>query len=131
MILLWFIILCLASVFIYYAYKGYVNNKKGLSTTYVGLIIVVLVVGVLLTIPLTRTGSFQRALSSFRSEYTGGITRELVVYSMTGVEIYRTQGKFDIEHSNNRLRWIDEQGRTQIIYLGDSASVIVNELDTD
>lgn len=90
--------------------------------------VVTLIAAVLVIIPLTETESFKRSIKSFQSEFQGGITREIIVYSEGGEEIYRDQGKFDVEHSEERLKWVDESGQVQIIYLGRSSTAVVNEV---
>ncbi|MFD1385689.1 hypothetical protein ACFQ4Z_02675 [Oceanobacillus oncorhynchi subsp. oncorhynchi] len=106
------------------------ENKKMqiLGFSLAGLGALSLVAAILITIPLTNTESFKRTVKSFQSEFQGGITREIVVYSEGGEEIYREQGQFDVEHSEERLKWVDEDGYVQIIYLGRSSTAVVNEI---
>ncbi|QDI90232.1 hypothetical protein EPH95_02805 [Salicibibacter halophilus] len=103
------------------------NKKTAKNYVLLGVAAVVLIGGIVATIPLTNTESFQRTLSSIQSEFDGGIEREITVYSEGGEEIFSTEGSFDIEHSNDRLRWVDEQGNVQIVYLGRSATAVVSE----
>lgn len=103
------------------------EKKPVLGYVLLGISIIVLVVGIVLSVQLTGTESFKRFQKSLDSEFKGGITREVIVYSEGGEEIFREQGRFDVEHSNERLKWVDESGKVQIIYLGRSSTAIVNE----
>ncbi|MGM1048371.1 MAG: hypothetical protein ACQEXX_19840 [Bacillota bacterium] len=109
---------------------GY-KPKRALGYTFIGLIVVALVASVFLTNQLTNTESFKRWKKSLDSEFKGGITRQITVYSEGGEVIFNNLGKFDVEHSEGRLKWIDENGRVQIIYLGNSATAVVNEIEVE
>ncbi|WP_080147011.1 hypothetical protein [Marinilactibacillus piezotolerans] len=77
-----------------------------------------------------NSASFQRAKRQAVTEYdTDSVYREMKVVGRDGDVIYETEGSYDIEYTENRLRWIDENGMVQLVYLGDSATVIVNEVE--
>lgn len=79
--------------------------------------------GLLLLTSVSCTESTQRDIKSFTSEWTGGLDRTCVVYSMTGSEIKRYSGKFDLKQSENQLLF-DLDGKRHIIR---NATVICDE----
>lgn len=99
-------------------------SKKILYSTYT----VIIVVSLLGTLFLTNTASFKRFKKDIGSEFSENIEREVTVHSRSGDIIHQSRGKFDVEFSDGRLKWIDEDGKAHIIYLGDSATAVVDEL---
>lgn len=75
----------------------------------------------------TSTEEGKRALKTQDSNFNGGITREVMVYDMDGDLIAEYKGKFDIEYSDERIMFDDENGQRHIIYFK-SGTVVVNEL---
>ena len=72
-----------------------------------------------LAIGLTFTGcteSTKREWKSLQSEFTGGIDRTIVVYTLTGNEIARYDGKVDIEMSDGGKVLFDMDGKRYIYY---------------
>lgn len=108
-----------------------VLEEKNYNSKIVGVVFSVLlvIVGALFSFRLTNTASFQRSIKDINSEFRQDIYREIKVHSRSGDVIYESKGRFDVEHVNDRLKWVDEEGHVQIIYLGDSATAIVNELE--
>ena len=104
------------------------SNSLPKKVTYAiyGVIIFVSVVG---TFFLTNTASFKRFKKDVGSEFSENIEREVTVHSRSGDIIHQSSGKFDVEFSDGRLKWVDEDGKVHIIYLGDSATAVVDELD--
>lgn len=96
-----------------------------------------LVVALILTITfiicniwyVNNTESGARMIKDFQSDTNGGIRRNVKVYSMTGEETFEDEGVFDIEQSDYRLKYINEKGKVIIIYLGNSSSAIVEEVE--
>lgn len=70
------------------------------------------------------TESAQRKWKNVSSEYLGGLERECIVYSMSGKEIKRYKGRFDMQPSENQLLF-DLNGKRHIIR---NATVICDEL---
>lgn len=70
---------------------------------------------------------WERQKKDIESEYSGGLKRELIIYSATGEEVWRFVGKFDIEYSNGRILFDDENDIRHIIYF-QNGTVIVNEI---
>lgn len=98
----------------------------------VGGVIILIMVGVLITSiiftkQLAGTESFKRTWKNLQSDFGGGIEREVTVYLENGDIIFEREGTFDIEHKEERLKFIDEDGKVQIIYLGRTSTAIVEE----
>ena len=74
-----------------------------------------------------NTESGKRALKTQNSNFNAGIEREVIVYDMNGHELERFQGKFDVDYTNDRVMFDDENGNRHIIYFK-SGTVIVNEI---
>lgn len=134
-VFLWIGVLIITGTTGYFTFQFYNKTyygKKKKSNTIVSAIlaaltVIVLVIGVITTSKLTHTESFKRFKKSWDSEFDGGITREITVYLESGDVIYNVEGKFDVEHNEERLKFVDEEGKVQIIYLGRSSTAIVNE----
>lgn len=78
----------------------------------------------------TSTESGKRAVKSQDSNFHGGIEREVIVYDMEGDEIERFRGRFDVDYSDERIMFDDENGNRHVIYFK-SGTVIVNEIGGD
>lgn len=88
----------------------------------------IIVISLGITIFLTNRASFKRFAKDFGSEFSENIEREITVHSRSGDIIHQSKGKFDVEFSDGSLKWIDEDGKVHIIYLGDSATAVIDEL---
>lgn len=130
-VLVWIIFLFVGSFLAYLAYHNLSNKKTVPGYIFIGLLVISLVIAIVSTIQLTNTGSFMRWKKSIESEFNGGITRQVKVISENGEIVYTATGKFDVDYSNGRLKWVDENGRVQIVYLGNSSTVVVNEIEND
>lgn len=75
----------------------------------------------------TGTEAGKRAIKTQDSNFHSGIEREVIVYDMDGDELERYRGKFDVEYTDGRVLFDDEQGNRHIIYFK-SGTVIINEL---
>lgn len=108
-----------------------VVEDREIKTKTIGAVLsaTLVIVGIFASYRLTNTASFERSMKSLNSEFKQNIYREIKVHSRSGDIIYESKGRFDVEHIDGRLKWVDEEGRVQIIYLGDSATAVVNELD--
>jgi hypothetical protein len=98
--------------------KTHVWIKGGsFSTLIIGIIFIIL--------HFTITAQGARALKDFTSNTTGGLTRTVEVYDMTGKLIKTYDGKIDVkenEYGNKVL--FDLNGKRTVIY---NATVIVQE----
>lgn len=93
------------------------------------------IIGLLISALLWGAGLFyfnhtergKRAMKSQESDLNGGITRQVLVYDMDGDLIAEYTGKFDVEYSNERIMFDDENGQRHIIYFK-SGTVVVDEI---
>lgn len=77
----------------------------------------------------TLTGcseSFERFKKEITSNYDGGLERKMIIYSESGEVLAEYEGRFDIEYSEGRIKFM-ENGKMRKIYLGNSATAIVEE----
>lgn len=79
-------------------------------------ILAVIAVFVIIVIVFSRSAPVQRAWKSFWSEMRGGIDRTVTVYDNTGNVLRVYEGKFDIQESDTRVFFDDENGRRITIY---------------
>ena len=108
---------------------NFITDEKAKTATFViAFILTVSLVmgGAVLYINKSQSGI--RLKKEYTSEYHGGIKRELKVYSMNGTLLYEDTGKFDVDYDDGRIKYVDQHGKVKIIYLGDSASVVVKEI---
>lgn len=132
-ILLWVVVIALLVVGGFAIYG--LNDVYNFGTFHKVMIIIVsfamvflLIAGVLGTTKLTKTESFKRFTKSIDSEFKGGIEREIIVHLENGDVIYHEKGKFDVEHSEERIKWVNEKDELQIIYLGRTSTAVVREI---
>ena len=52
--------------------------------------------------------NWERQKKNWDSEFLGGLNREIIVYSATGAEVWRFIGKFDVDFSEGRILFDDE-----------------------
>lgn len=76
---------------------------------------------------LTGCASCDRMSKTIDSNMGNGLNREVIVYSATGAEVWRFQGKFDIDYAGNRLLFDDENNKRHTIYF-QNGTVIINEI---
>lgn len=84
------------------------------------------VLGLSLVLMLTGCASCDRWRKDMDSEWGNGLSREVIVYSATGEEVWRFSGKFDIKYSTGRVLFDDENNKRHTIYF-ENGTVIVNE----
>ena len=81
----------------------------------------------------TSTASGMRHYKDFQSELNNGIYRELVITAEDGREIFRYEGKFDIERhedgDDRYLRFETQDGKRYTISYGIQDTMIVIEKD--
>lgn len=77
----------------------------------------------------TSTASGIRHMKDYKSELANGIEREIVITSEDGREIFRYEGKVDIEsdHTDNYIKFESEEGKRYIIYYGIADTVTIIE----
>lgn len=81
----------------------------------------------LLLVALSGCAGWNRFKKSFVSNMDNGLNREVTVFSRDGEILFHDEGKFDIEVSETRIKYINEKGKLIIFYLGNSASALVEE----
>lgn len=70
---------------------------------------------IVICISFTGCASFDRSMKTIHSDFGGGLDRIVVVYSMTGEEIARYEGKIDIEENESKVLF-DLDGKRYIYY---------------
>lgn len=86
------------------------------------IVAIIAVIVIVLVIAFHGAG-FQRGLKSLQSNYGGGLDRTITVYDYNGNEIKSWSGKFDVQESESRVFFDDENGKRVIIYNG----IVINE----
>ena len=106
----------------FYDWKG---TNKGLALIVTVFLVLVAWGGCLWYFQNTAKG--QRALKTQNSELGHGIQREVIVYDIDGDIIAQYSGKFDLDYTDERIMFDDEEGNRHIIYFK-TGTVIVNEV---
>lgn len=76
----------------------------------------------------SQSEGFKRDLSAWQAEHNEGLEREITIYSEGGEVIYEEEGRFSVDHSDDKINWVDEEGNAKYIYLGRSSTAVVNEI---
>lgn len=68
-------------------------------------------------------------MKDFRSNLSNGIEREITITTEDGREVFRYQGKIDVEsdHTDNYIKFESEDGKRYIIYYGIQDTVKIIE----
>lgn len=98
----------------------YGRNDKRKIIIFVVIIVAILIIAAVL---MLNGANFQRGLKSFKSNYSGGLDRTITVYDYNGNVIKSWSGKFDVQESETRVFFDDENGKRVIIYNG----IVINE----
>jgi len=77
-----------------------------------------------LVVALGGCASLERFGKSMGSDLGGGLYRSVKVVTQTGEVIFEDEGKFDIEVNDYRLKYIDENGKLRIVYIGGSTAIL-------
>ena len=77
----------------------------------------------------TSTASGMREMKDFKSEIENGIEREITITSEDGRQIFYYDGKVDVEsnHTDNYIKFDDENGKRYIIYYGIQDTITIIE----
>lgn len=112
-------------------YMGIDMESKSASiiTILIGIIVTACIFGGQLWY-YNNSESGKRALKTQKSNYTGGITREVKIYDVNGKVMREYKGKFDIEYDNDRILFDDEKGNRHIIYYT-TGTVTIDEIKGD
>lgn len=101
------------------------SKIKGIiALTITFLIIITIVVGTVWYYNNTESG--KREIKDVKSNTNGGIARIVTVYDINGKEIQKYEGKFDVTHDSDRIKFDDEQGKRHVIYYT-TGTIIVDE----
>ena len=92
----------------------------------------IIVIGVIMAVIgwyNTNTAAGKRAVKDFKSNVNNGIEREIIITAEDGREIFRYDGKIDIEsnHQDNYIKFDDEHGKRYIIYYGIQDTITIIE----
>lgn len=74
---------------------------------------------------ISCTENLKRSVKDLESNWLGGLERECVVYSLSGTELRRYKGRFDIKNSENQV-FFDLKNKRTIIR---NATVICEEVE--
>lgn len=77
----------------------------------------------------SNTASGKRNMKDFHSNINDGISREIIITAEDGREIFRYEGKVDIEsnHNDNYIKLDDKDGKRYIIYYGVQDTITIIE----
>ena len=92
------------------------------------IILIISIICLIIAITVSGCSSWQRTTKTISSDLSGGLNREIIVYDSVGNELFRQKGKFDIEYTNERVMYDDENNLRHIIYFKNGV-VIVNEIE--
>lgn len=101
-------------------------NAVVITTTVVGLVLLAATWAGLYW-HYANTASGKRALKTQDSNFNDGIEREITVYDVDGDILEHFQGRFDVDYSNERILFDDENGNRHVIYFK-TGTVIINEI---
>ncbi len=77
---------------------------------------------------MSGCASVRRFGKTISSDFKNGLQREIIVYDAVGNELFRQAGKFDVDYSEERVLYDDEQGNRHVIYFK-TGTVVINELE--
>lgn len=121
------------SLGIYYEWGGWDKHPKGAIINMIITLIIIIATAFGLNWYNTSTASGMRSYKDFKSELSNGIYRELVITAEDGREIFRYEGKFDIERhqdgDDRYLRFESQEGKRYTISYGIQDTVLIIEKD--
>lgn len=79
----------------------------------------------------TSTASGIRSYKDWQSELDNGLNREIIITAEDGREIFRYEGRVDIEsnHEDNYIKFESEDGKRYMIYYGIQDTIQIIEKD--
>lgn len=119
-------------IIIYCAWDSSYNikeEKKNIIIAFLVITFVFVIAGLVCFWYNTHTASGIRNLKDTQSEINNGITREIVITAEDGREIFRYEGKVDVEsnHEDNYIKFEGEDGKRYIIYYGIQDTITIIE----
>lgn len=128
-----FVLLCGLGISCGIYFSGWDRHPKGAIINTIITFIITIGVAFGLNWYNTSTASGMRSYKDFKSELSNGIYRELVITAEDGREIFRYEGKFDIERhedgDDRYLRFESQEGKRYTISYGIQDTVIIIEKD--
>lgn len=106
---------------------------KSIRFGLIGFFIILIILALGFGLYNTNTQTGQRKLKEWKSEIDGGLYREIIITSEEGREIFRYEGKIDIElnknndNNSNYILFESEEGLRYIIYYGIQDTVLIIE----
>ena len=96
-------------------------------------IIIVIIAGIWFGLVwyFNNTAAGARALKTQQSNFDNGINRVITVYDIEGDVIQQYEGKFDIDYSDERILFDDEQGNRHIIYFKTGTVIVTEVMNND
>lgn len=105
------------------------NRTKNVKKKIWIILVVVLIFLASCSALVFKSAGFQRFKKNVKSEYSGGIKREIIIYNAEGKEIFKKSGKFDFTYDDKCIEYIDTQTNLKHnVFAGDNSTVIINEL---
>lgn len=79
-------------------------------------IIITIILAIVICVSFTGCASLSRELKSVKSDFSGGLERTVIVYTLTGEELGRYEGKIDLEITDGGKVLFDLDGKRHIFY---------------
>lgn len=104
------------------------NVRAGIISGLISVILTAIIMAIVAWYN-TSTAAGKRAVKDYKSNVNNGIEREIVITAEDGREIFRYEGKIDIEsnHTDNYIKFDDEHGKRYIIYYGVQDTILIIE----
>ena len=120
------VIAILAWALVFFVIQYAEKKEKVITIAVLSTITILVGAGMVWYFSVTAAG--RRAWKTQESNFTGGINREVKVYSADGKLIQEYKGKIDIEYDDDRILFDDEKGLRHIIYYP-TGTVTVDEVE--
>ena len=94
------------------------------------ILIIILMIAAIIAgfFAMSGCASVRRLGKTISSDFKNGLQREIIVYDAVGNELFRQTGKFDVDYSEERVLYDDEQGNRHVIYFK-TGTVVINEFE--
>ena len=109
----------------YFALTEAESSKGKIAAALIGVLLAIIVLLIMLWW-YGSTEAGKRAFKTQKSNFEGGIEREVRVYDVDGELIQSYAGKFDVVHDENRILFDDEDGKRHVIYYP-TGTIIIDE----
>lgn len=77
---------------------------------------------------LTGCASCDRAKKGIVSNFGDGLNREIIVYDCIGNKVFEFKGKFDVDYTDERILFDDENNLRHVIYFK-TGTAVINEVE--